>query len=256
MQSKFLPFLLILLVFSSCQQDKRETEIPLEFVNKTVVKKSGENCELEGQFCSIISLEMLRATGPEEVSQKINKRLEEHVIRIVSTEEAPRSESAEELAENFLKQQQRTAEEFEESMPWKAVVNQSVYSNTDSLVSIGVDARIFTGGAHGYSSLTFLNFNPKTGEQLPNNALFTEEFTKYAEKKFREKENIPMNTNINSTGFLFENDSFQLPQNIGFGTDSLLLVYNPYEISSYAEGEISMKFALDEVQQFLKLEQK
>ncbi len=56
---------------------------------------------------------------------------------------------------------------------------------------------------------------------------------------------------INSTGFWFENDRFYLPESIGLSKTNLLLVYNQYEIASYAGGPVALKIPLEELKEYL-----
>ncbi|WP_326935009.1 RsiV family protein [Flavobacterium sp. PL11] len=58
---------------------------------------------------------------------------------------------------------------------------------------------------------------------------------------------------MNSGGLMFENERFQLPQNIFFTDTGLLLYYNIYEIASYADGATEMLFPYTEVNEFLNL---
>lgn len=242
----------IFLVISSCKNDKEE-DASLYFENKTIVERS-DDCVLESYSCSIISLEFISASGPEEISEKINRVLEQHLIHIVSTEGDPNVSSLQELAENFITNQKNSALDFDEEIPWKAYINTSIFDHTSQLVSIGVDAEISTGGAHGYSSHTFLNFDPETGEELSHSEIFKEGFKAYTEKVFREKQGIPTGENINSTGFWFENNEFELPENIGFDPSNVILVYNSYEIDSYADGDLYMEIPREEVKHFLKID--
>ena len=50
---------------------------------------------------------------------------------------------------------------------------------------------------------------------------------------------------------MFENDTFQLPQNIFYTEDGLLLYYNSYEAASYADGPKEILFPYDKISKFL-----
>jgi len=73
-----------------------------------------------------------------------------------------------------------------------------------------------------------LNFDKKKGLELENAELFknSDNFQAFAEKMFRQKEAIPKDKSINYTGFMFEQDTFYLPENIGFTKEGLKLLYN------------------------------
>ncbi len=250
----FLLFIFIVSCQDEKQDRKEEKKVPLRFEKESIVKKTGENCDTREYDCTIISLEVVRAKGPAEVSEEINQALDSHVISLVSSEEDPSVPNLERLANKFILDYRQAAENFSEEPPWEAYVNESVFLKTDSLVSIGVSTEIFTGGAHGYKVQTFLNFDPTTGKLYTQKGLFSPEFRNYVEKRFRKEHGIPAEENINSTGFWFENDSFHLPENIGFTKDNVILVYNSYEIAPYAAGDIYMEIPMEKVRPFLKFQ--
>lgn len=238
------------LVFASCKSDRKQ--VALTFEAKTFTEKANDTCELRNFDCTVIQLEVLEATGDKDVADKINHTLREHLVLAVSTEEEPEVRAPQQMAKDFVAQQKRVAEKFQTDWPWYALVNQSIYFQSDSLVSIGVDTEVMTGGAHGYSATSFFNFDPQTGEKLSHDELFKEGFKDYVEGVFREQEEIAEGDPINSTGFWFEDDKFSLPINVGFEEDKVILIYNPYEIASYADGEFYLELPKNEVSEYIK----
>ena len=258
MSRNFIRLFLLMLVFTGCKKDKEEKEvqrqIALRFEKESLVKKAGENCDTAEYDCSIIVLNVVRAEGAPGVSENINRNLDEHIIKLISTQENSATSNLEELSEEFLADYRTAAENFSEEPPWEAYVDQKVYLRSDSLISVGVTTEIFSGGAHGYKTLTFLNFDPTTGKILSKNDIFERDFTSFVEQKFREEQGIPKDENINSTGFWFKNETFSLPENIGFSDEKVILVYNSYEIAPYAAGDIVMEIPLEEVRPFIRIE--
>ena len=53
---------------------------------------------------------------------------------------------------------------------------------------------------------------------------------------------------------MFEDEKFQLPQNIFFTDKGLLLYYNSYEIASYADGPKELLFSYKEVNDYLLIQ--
>lgn len=257
MSLRFLRSLALTLIFFGCKNDKAEQvrlDAPLRFEKESLVKRAGQNCDTAEYDCSIIALEVVRATGAEEVASQINQNLNEHIIKLISTQEDPGISSLEELTEKFLTDYREAAENFSEEPPWEAYVDEKLYMRSDSLISVGITTEIFSGGAHGYKTLTFLNFDPFTGNILSKNDIFKEEFLGFVEQRFRQEQGIPEGENINSTGFWFEDETFSLPENIGFTEDKVVLVYNSYEIAPYAAGDIVMEIPLEEVRPFIRIE--
>jgi hypothetical protein len=76
-------------------------------------------------------------------------------------------------------------------------------------------------------------------------------FLEFAEASFRRQYSIPEDAPINSTGFMFEDNLFRLPRNIGFENEGIVLHYNPYEAASYADGALVLEFPMEQVGGFL-----
>lgn len=206
MFSKISRLLLLLIIFSGCKNDKEEEKISatLRFEKESLVKKAGENCDTADYDCTVIALDVVRAAGAKGVAAQINRNLDEHIIKLISSQEDPQIKSLDSLAEKFLTDYREAAENFSEEPPWEAYVNEQVSFRSDSLISVKIITEIFSGGAHGYKTLTFLNFDPTSGEILSKNDIFEDDFTAFAEQKFRQQQEIPEGENINSTGFWFE----------------------------------------------------
>jgi hypothetical protein len=226
----YLQSLLFLLVLSSCSNE-------LNFENKMFSKKSTLLCK---QNCTEIKVAIPIAKSNSLAADSINKKVFSIVKELVYLEEKPLTkENYEELVSSFIQSFENTKEAFPDStFGWEANIEGTVKYQSENLINIEIDHYTFTGGAHGYEGIQSLLFDPKTGKTIPNDNLFknTAELKKMVEKKFRIKYQIPLVGNINQTGYLFEDDTFQLPKNILFTNEGLLFHYNQYEAAAYVEG--------------------
>ncbi|MCM4154868.1 DUF3298 and DUF4163 domain-containing protein [Gramella sp. AN32] len=255
---KIIPALLSIFILFSCGKDKEKKQVEdhsISFRSKTVEKKL-KDCHPENGKCTFISLTFPFAENGEGQPENINKSIQDFMGSILNYQEEDQNMEVDELVENFIKNYKQTTEDFPETeMPWEATIIGKVILNTPELISIQFDTDMFTGGAHGYRSTSYLNFDPATGDELENTDLFTSEFKEFVENDFREKFEIAQDSNINSTGLWFEEEQFSLPANIGVSKDSILLIYNAYEVSSYAEGSINMSFSRPEADKYLNLKE-
>ena len=244
-----LPLTMIVLLVG-CKNEDEE----LNFEDFFIEEVSETACNTEEENCAFISIQTPFAQQAGQRSKTINQNIENHILGLVDYQEIKDLGSLEELAQRFIDDYETSAEEFKEyNIPWEASVEGRIVHNSPELISLEYKLGLFTGGAHGYTSVSFLNLNPETGEVFSNKDLFTVGFNNYAEKLFRKRNNIPEEGPINSTGFFFEEDNFQLPKNIGFLKNKVILRYNPYEVASYAEGGIQLEIPLEEVQEFIKI---
>ncbi len=246
---KLVSPLILLLFFTGCQKDIQAPE----FEALNIDEISDRDCDPEEENCAYISLNIpwLESTGARNKS--INRNIEQHVIQLLDYQEENNFPSLESLSQSFIDNYETSAKEFPEyNIPWEASVEGKVLTNSPEIISIEFNLAIFTGGAHGFSSKSYLNLNPQTGEILKTDDLFTPEFQRYAEGIFRIKNEIPEGESINSTGYFFEIDSFYLPQNIGFHKNKIILRYNAYEVASYSEGGIQIEIPRDKARDFFK----
>ncbi len=247
---KFIFFFGIFLGISSCN-----TKESFTFEKQNLTVDALLDCT--NIDCASLDINLLKIIEDNEVSRDINKEIESVVCAILNIGESESEESLQNAVRQFNSSYQEMSEKFpEETIPYEANIDSELSFQCATIISILIDSYIFTGGAHGYGGVSFINVDAKTGKRLSNKELFKKhsEFERYAEKAFRKEKNIPENESINSTGFFFENDKFVLPENIGFTESEMILYYNPYEISSYAEGAIELKFPKEEVASFCALE--
>ncbi len=252
-----------LLLLTGCKKDKEETATgdtdktapALAFSTETYTQKTTLPC---ADKCTQVSIHVPKAENIQVVADSINNKIFTTVRNIVYFGEKPTDgKTYDEIMESFISSYDKMKKDFPKDpmLPWEATIKGSVPYKTDSIINVKLISYVFTGGAHGYGADRSLLFNAKTGRSLTYAELFKDEkaFTAYAEKKFREKFKVPAGRNINSTGFMFENDKFILPQNIFFTESGLLLYYNAYEIASYAEQQKELLLPYSDIEQYLKM---
>lgn len=244
---RYIQSLLLLVILSSCSNE-------LSFENKEFSKKSTILCK---QNCSEIKVVVPFAKSNSVAADSINKKVFSIVKELVYLDEKPLAkEDYEVLVSSFIQSFEKTKEEFPDAtFGWEANIEGTIKYQSENLINIEIDHYTFTGGAHGYEGMQSLLFDPKTGKTIPNDALFQNlsELKKIVEAKFRSKYQIPLKGNINQTGYLFEDDTFQLPKNIFFTNDGLLFHYNQYEAAAYVEGPKTLFIPYSSLKKYLVL---
>ena len=246
---KQYPFLIfLLLTITSCSKE-------LSFENESFEEKSSVPCEKD---CPSIIIDVPIAKNKKIISDSINKKVFSAIKEIVFFEEdSANTTDYNSLALAFIKSYEEMHKKFPtETFGWEGKITGNIEFESDQILNIKIDHYTFTGGAHGYQGYRSILFNRKTGKFIFNEDLFKneKEFKAFAEKEFRAKYHIPEKANINATGLMFENDKFQLPQNIFYTSKGLLLYYNSYEAASYADGPKEIVFPYDKVSKYLKFQ--
>lgn len=245
----------ILFSFFGC---KKEEDLSFEMASLT--EQDLSICREE--TCPEITIDYLKASGAGAVSEEINKKISNFIIRTLMLSEPDQdaatedfsTENIESAAEKFVYSYLNDKAEFPDMAGvYFAEVSVSQLYTSDSQISLEAKNYVYTGGAHGYGVTHFLNFDSRTGKELtfPDLIKDFKGFTRFAENKFREQHHIKKETSLGDTGFWFPDNIFSLPDNFGISRDSLLFIYNQYEIASYAEGPIELKISKKEAGQYL-----
>ncbi|WP_103068854.1 DUF3298 and DUF4163 domain-containing protein [Aquimarina sediminis] len=243
---KYIFLLVILLGLYNCKDRELFT-----FEKNSLTTDMLSDCRNED--CALLEINLLKIIDDNQVAQSINKEIERVACDILNTSEYESALTIDKAITQFNTSYQSILEEFpDETIPYEANIDCKLAFQCKDLISVAIDSYMFTGGAHGYGGVSYINIDTETGKRLPNKMLFenSDKFTDYIEKIFRAQNKIPSNESINSTGFFFEDDVFSLPKNIGFTDKEVVLHYNQYEISSYADGPIELRIKKEDVASF------
>lgn len=240
----------LVILAASCNTSTRE--IHTTQVEQVTIA-SDSTCN--GINCPAIHISYPKVTSTVIPSEKINNLISNHIVALMNATDIKDSTVAAAVAHFKAEFEQLRTDFPDAEAGYEAKVDGKINYQSDSILSVKLDSYMFTGGAHGYASVTYLNINPKTGTLFTNEALFKDitAFNKIAEHYFREHEKISDTTKLSDAGYWFENDTFTLPENIGITERNCILYYNPYEVAPYSEGPLEITIPLTEIQSQLTI---
>ena len=238
--------IILLLVLSGCE---KKLEFETQVFRETTTLPCKDPCPEV-----TVSIPVAKNTA---VADSINDRVFEVLKEIIYFGEKPyKANTYDQLLKSFIGSYDQMKNDFPEDIfGWNAKIDGSVLYRSENIINLDIQHYTFTGGAHGYGGRRSLIFDVTTGQQLNHKMLFNDvaAFTKFAEQRFRRQYNIAPSVEINSGGLMFEGEKFALPQNIFYTDKGLLLLYNAYEIASYAEGSQQLMIPYSELQDYLKI---
>ena len=251
MNNKIIVLFLIGLLTGACEREKN-----IQINAGSLTENDLALCK--NSNCPEITLNYLEISGDETIAEKINNKIKEFIISSLTLGEEgkPTAKTIEEAAANFVEAYRADKARFPDmAADYFAEISVTELYNSPTHICLELRQYLYTGGAHGYGTTSFINIDPETGNELTDTELFKnkKEFAAFAEKKFREQQKISQDQSINEPGFWFEDNSFHLPESVGFTQDSLIFVYNQYDIASYADGPIELKIALSEAAPYLDI---
>ncbi|SHG73277.1 Protein of unknown function [Winogradskyella jejuensis] len=214
---------------------------PLEF--KTL--------SIENTYAADIEVTFDKAKPNSDIAKTVNETIISTILKSIPISETNNPKTIEEALNSFDEEFKTFKTDFEDSeQTWTLAIETEVLYKTENIIAMGLSVYSDTGGAHGNDSIQFLNFNPSSGELYTYEDLFSdmEGFKKLAESYFLDH---MKNEGSEATEFFFGKD-FQLPENISFNEEGVILLYNRYEIASFNQGYTEFVIPIDKAQEFLK----
>lgn len=239
--------LFLFLAAFSCDPKNQNTELiaqtPLIFKTDSLQK---ETCV--GENCAKLSLSWPVASGPE-AAETINKAIQDQMEMLIQTGEDPAPFDS--LVQRYFRSFEAFKTEFPDSHGgWEIEADGKVTYESDSTLSIYFTQFSFLGGAHPNSTVSFMNFNPSSGEFLSLDQLVLDENALFelTEKKFREFHQVAEGVSIQDDGrFFLPETGFFLANAMGFKDGKFWVIYVPYEIGPYVLGYTELEFSKEEL---------
>ncbi|MFG6687978.1 DUF3298 and DUF4163 domain-containing protein [Mariniflexile sp. HNIBRBA6329] len=196
----------------------------------------------------LVEANIPKAFGNDLVITEINSEISKTVIAAlqIGDPDTITSKSIEESITLFNEEFNKFNTDFPDvTQPWEAQIDGEVMFRSPEIISIAITSYTNTGGAHGNTNISFLNFDAVTGKRIQNSNLITNKdaFKNVAKSYFKDA--------LTEDDVIFEPDTFQLPANIGFTIEGVILLYNTYEIAPYSTGIIDFTIPIEKVNDYL-----
>lgn len=236
---RILYILIFIVVLSSCSSEPKSVTF--------------DTITVEAPYEAEISAVYSKAVGNTELSHIINANVEKAIIETLNTPENKSNLS--EVLKTFNDEYLSFNEKFSEITEpvWELHIETELSYQSETVITIAISTYEFKGGAHGNDKIKFLNLDAKTGAILGFGDIISnkEAFTTLAKEHFikslsNKEEQLKMED-------FFFGEPFQLPENIGFSEDGLVLLYNVYEVASYDRGYTEFVIPYNEAEPYLKV---
>ncbi len=254
---KYIFLLFLSTLFVSCKQNKQQkkNQVADKVDYKIITLDSTNLAACKNGNCPDVAVSYIKFEGNSDRVKAINAKNEAELTQLfASTEETPSYKNLPAAVNGFINDYFQFKQEYPRSAAsYEAKVEQTLKSQDSRSIVVKTSFYLFTGGAHGYGGVRFFNFDAQTGKYLTHKDLISDlpAFTKFVEKKFRQRYKVAPDADLNAQGFFFENGKFALPKNIAVLPKAVILLYNPYEAASYAQGQLRFVFPRKMVEQWL-----
>lgn len=232
-----LIFLFVLLAFSACQNGKKGTGENVS--SKDTLSYTYDSIKVYSKNPNnLIDTPKASISFPVFKNDTLNQFIKRQVFNYFAEEEP--ITSYQDIADSFIKGYDdfvNTNKGTQQS--WFLIIKINVLKQASNYLSLKYIHSDYAGGAHGNTTISFLNYNPKTNTQITLESLITqgkmETLVNIAESIFRKNEKLSATEPLEGKYF-FDKGKFTLAQNFYVSDKGLVFLYNPYEIKAYAEG--------------------
>lgn len=212
------------------------------------IKTTFSDINISTENNNIVEVNIPKALGNREITDSINYEIEKSVIEalVFGEQSNIQLKTIEESIIAFNQEYNTFKADFPESSQiWEAQIDGEVLFQSSEIISISITSYVDTGGAHGILNISVLNFNSITGNRISNKDLFTDfdGFKAIAQTYFYQA--------IKENDVVFDQNKFDLPTNIGYTDDGLVLLYNTYEIAPYSTGIIEFAIPFKAIESYL-----
>lgn len=230
----------IALGVSSCQWGvpKKTPEKPLDTLHYTykTIKERAADCGTKADSaCTVVKINYPVFDSTKALNDTIV-----HKLTVMFAMDGKADSSLELMTKKFL----QSYTDFKKTDPRTGMFftlddSVKVIHQDSSLTTLEVRGYTYTGGAHGGTSVTFINWDTKAGKNLKLGDIFIsgyhDKLNAVAEKIFRGNEKL---TDIASLkdNYFFKDDKFALNENFSITPLGIKFLYNQYEIKPYAAG--------------------
>jgi hypothetical protein len=249
----------VVLGLSACQWGETNPQKPdintdtLAFSYDTIKNRAPDCTDKTDSTCTIALI-----TYPRFVAQKaLNDTLAQKLMSAgFNSPDRKRDTSLRSFASNFIKGYIKdNPKQYSPDMFYTLNLKAIVLRQDSSLTTLQIEGYIYQGGAHGSSSVSFINWNTKSQGNVTLNDILTDGYktklTAVADTIFRSQEKLSDTSSL-ARDYFFRDNKFSLNENYSITPLGIRFVYNQYEIKPYAAGTTNLFIPYDKIKSLLR----
>ena len=231
------------------------------YTTKDFSKKAGK-CVLDESSDSCASIDIsyphfLLDLGSSSADQ-LNKFIQEKLIVYLAYDDTKFS-GVKAFAEGFIADYlELTKDDVGDSGSWQFSKKIRVIYRNEALLTLRDEEDGYTGGAHGFSKVTWLSLDLNNGKPLKIDDILVKNSEKkmldIADKEFRQLRDLTHNVSLEAAGYDFPNNTFTLSDNFAVVKKGLVFYYNSYDIAAYVYGSTELFIPFDKLDGVLSME--
>jgi hypothetical protein len=257
MKYKSVIFLVIACSLAACNWGVPGSEEPaitkdtLKYSYKIIKQKATDCGNKPDSGCTVVQIKYPVFAGHKVLNDTINQNL----LASFKLDDKKPDSSLQQLAHHFLmlyEDDKRVNKRPD--LIYALDSKTSIIRQDSSLLTLQFTQYSYMGGAHGGSSISFVNWDTKANKKVALNAIFIDGYAgvlnKIAEKIFRKQEKLADTASLN--GYFFKDNKFSLNDNYLVSPIGIRFHYNDYEIKPYAAGPTDLLIPYSQIESLLR----
>ena len=257
----FLEVLVLGIILTSCGTNKsddknieQDSQLKIE---KIKIEKKSEGCEKNSLHdCAELKIEYPYLSGSKnnKAIVSINNNIKLQLLQPILDE--GEYNSLDSLVSAYFNEFNLVLKETVQPVQgWQIERIMKVRYQSAKILAIEYSDYSYLGGAHPNSFLTYSNYNLENGEQVSLDDCFNKDYVEQlnsiGEKIFRQQKNLTSKSDLNSEGYWFDENKFELNDNFAIIQNGLLFYFNAYDIAPYAMGSTELIIPYSEIKQLI-----
>ena len=259
MNLKYILFLAIAGSLSSCQwgkagkKDPAITKDTLTYSFKNFKEKAPDCGDKPDSACTIVKVSYPEFNGRQALNDSVARKLN----MLFGDDKKPGSSLAE-LSKSFMS----GYADFRKDRPKSTLqflldAKARILRQDSSLTTVEVTGYSYTGGAHGVSYTSYVNWNTAANKSIALSDILIDgyhaQLTQGAEQIFRKQEKLSDTTKLtNGRTYFFKDDKFSLPDAYVITPLGIKFLYNVYTIKPYAAGPTELLVPYAQIKSLIK----
>jgi hypothetical protein len=256
----------IFLFLLSCNSKKQDSTNSVASIPMRMESMNFGTCDTLLGHGTELSVKYTEPAGDGDALQKIKASLEAKILERVNSDmdsatisQHPDVKTNIKTAFNlFDSEYKKLIKEYPDAPGcWEISITGDSVLTTSKYLFYKLQQYTFMGGAHPNSFTSYHAYDLTTGDEKDQRIFVTDSLRllNIVEKRFREKQQLSPQADLEKEGYFLSEGKFFLPQNYVFVKEGMRVYYNAYEIAPYSHGAIEFTIPYNELQDCVSVDQ-
>lgn len=257
-QWRWLTGAVVTLTLVGCAQEQIPEPRPIPYQTHKIAAIYGDcNDPAEGCYLNAISYPVFTKADNSALVEAANRQVSKFIRGYYGEELASMNRDLETFLVDFTDDYDETRQLIQNARRASYIdLDIGVQANFEKLFCLRCRYKSYGGGNHVFQSQLFVTMDCRSGERINLEDVFVDGFrprlSTIVERELKRSKNLGSADDLRASGYGWEGGPLPLPDEIGFGEDSLIVQYRMGEIAANALGSIEVKVSYRQLTRLIR----